>query len=282
MNLWGLFNCNFSFGLNNWFTPQNSYVKFPQLNFSYPRIFIPNIFSFSAYTHSCSSINFGNNYSFPFIPLQRPALNLFPATFQQKKTTAPSTTSENQTEEISLLTFTKKDKPKTNNKASTKSIKKTKNTNNNKKQVQQGNVSHRYLQWSKNEAEQHAKRDKNLEHLNGGRNWSVANTFFTDIPYAKKGTSIILDKVASILGEKLVITSAVGTGEPNTPHIKYNGYKSHHNAENPKLDIRTNGNANAFAARLKSTGYFSHVLAEGDHIDVQIDPAKYRELNIQA
>lgn len=145
-----------------------------------------------------------------------------------------------------------------------------------------GSVNNSYLNLTKSAAFAKAKTDSNLEQLKGGRNWSISEASFrTDIPFAKKGTAAILDKVAAMTGENLVITSALGTGEANNPHQK-SGYASHHNAENPKLDIRINGNAQAFAQKLKNTGYFSRVSVESDHLDVQIDPDKFKSLDTVA
>ncbi len=135
-----------------------------------------------------------------------------------------------------------------------------------------------YLSLSKTEAYKKAEKDPNLEKLTGGKGWSVSeNSFKTDIPFAKKGTSKILEEVSKLTGEKLVITSALGTGQAHNPHKK-SGYDSHHNAANPKLDIRAHGNANQLAEKLRKTGYFSWVLSEGDHVDVQIDYKKFSEL----
>ncbi len=145
-----------------------------------------------------------------------------------------------------------------------------------------GGINHSYINLTKSAAYSKAKTDSNLEELKGGRNWSISEpSFRTDIPFAKKGTAAILDKVAAITGENLVITSALGTGEAGNPHVK-NGYASHHNAENPKLDIRINGNAQTFAQKLRNTGYFSRVSVESDHLDVQIDPDKFKGLNTLA
>ncbi len=136
-------------------------------------------------------------------------------------------------------------------------------------------INNKYISLSKDEAEKQAEKDSNLERLTGGKSWSVsAKSFKTDIPFAKKGTSAILEKVSNIIGEEIVITSALGTGHPNNPHKK-KGYDSHHNADNPKLDIRICGNPKDFAAKLDATGYFSHILIEKDHLDVQIDPSKF-------
>ena len=142
-----------------------------------------------------------------------------------------------------------------------------------------GKINNSYVNLSKSAAFARAKNDSNLEQLTGGKNWSISEASFrTDIPFAKKGTAAILDKVATLTGENLVITSALGTGEANNPHVK-SGYSSHHNAENPKLDIRINGNGKSLAQKLKGTGYFSRVSIESDHLDVQIDPSKYQGLD---
>ena len=146
-----------------------------------------------------------------------------------------------------------------------------------------GNINHSYLGLSKASAYQKAKSDSNLEELKGGSRWQISSASFrTDIPFAKKGTGAILDKVAAAIGEELIITSALGTGEAGNPHQK-GGYASHHNAENPKLDISTRGkNASVLAQKLKDTGYFSRVSIESDHLDVQIDPSKFKTLNTLA
>ncbi len=145
-----------------------------------------------------------------------------------------------------------------------------------------GAVNNGYSTLSQSAAYQKALSDTNLERLSGGKNWEVAeSSFITDIPFAKKGTGAILDKVGSIIGEKLVITSALGTGEANNPHAK-GGYASHHNAENPKLDIRINGNGQELAQKLRNTGYFSRVSIESDHLDVQIDPEKFKSFEAVA
>ena len=143
-------------------------------------------------------------------------------------------------------------------------------------------VDNSYVSLSKSQATKKAQSDTNLERLSGGRNWSVSDSSFrTDIPYAKKGTGKILDKVSDMIDEKLVITSALGTGQTGNPHVK-SGYASHHNAENPKLDIRTNGHGRELAAKLRATGYFSRVSLESDHLDVQIDPSKYEQFSATA
>ena len=89
-----------------------------------------------------------------------------------------------------------------------------------------------------------------------------------------------------MVGEELVITSALGTAGTSTqgtPH-EIGGYVSHHNAENPKLDIdiRNPEHGIALKEKLQNTGYFSHILLESDHLDVQIDPSKFESLSITA
>ena len=139
-----------------------------------------------------------------------------------------------------------------------------------------GNIDNTYLSLSKEKAFEKARKDSNLEELKGGKNWEISEASFkTDIPFAKKGTGKILDKVSDLIGEKLVITSALGTGEAGNPHQK-GGYASHHNAVNPKLDIRISGNGQQLAQKLKETGYFSRVSLESDHLDVQINPEKFK------
>ncbi len=149
-----------------------------------------------------------------------------------------------------------------------------------------GRIDKSYQHLSQSEAERKAKNDPNLERLTGGANWSVADTFETDIPYAKKGTGKILQKVSEMIGEEIVVTSALGTGgkgKLKSPHGYKNSYCSHHNAENPKLDIRAKGkHVHELACKLRKTGYFSRVFEESDHLDVQINPAKYNDLNLIA
>lgn len=145
-----------------------------------------------------------------------------------------------------------------------------------------GNINNNYANLSKSAAYQKALNDSNLENLSsGGNRWQISTASFrTDIPFAKKGTGKILDKVASNIGCDLVVTSALGTGQAGNPHQR-GGYVSHHNADNPKLDLKipSGMSSSSFAKKLKNTGYFSHVLNEGDHIDVQIDPEKYNSLD---
>ncbi len=154
-----------------------------------------------------------------------------------------------------------------------------------------GRVDHSYVSLTKSQALAKAKNDSNLEDLSSKNNsgWQLKNTFETDIPFAKKGTAKILQKAYDMTGIKLYVSSALGTaGSGNgSPHKTGNGYASHHNAENPKLDISytTTSGASAikgmspeqFKEKLRATGLFSWILVEGDHLDVQIDPAAYKE-----
>lgn len=146
-----------------------------------------------------------------------------------------------------------------------------------------GNIDNRYLQCKTlSEAEKLAQNDTNLERLSNVQGVAVVDSAFrTDIPYAKKGTTEILQDVAESLNTELQITSALATGHPNNPHGK-DGYKSHHNAENPKIDLLVpSGYTSAtFAEALHKTGKFSHILPEGDHIDVQINPEAYKNLKL--
>lgn len=162
-----------------------------------------------------------------------------------------------------------------------------------------GKVNHDYTTLSRSQAEAKAKKDSNLEDLretskqyNG---WQLkANSFNHDITFAKSGTGRILQKASEMTGMKFIITSALGTGEGKTPHKIGNGYASHHNAENPKLDISLtvydkNGkavemDAKEMANKLWATGLFSHILEEPatHHLDVQINPEVLKSLNVVA
>ena len=61
-----------------------------------------------------------------------------------------------------------------------------------------------------------------------------------------------------------------------TPHKVTNNYCTHHNAENPKLDIKTNGHAAKLRKKLIATGLFSRVSVEPDHLDIQIKAEVYK------
>ncbi|MBR6127938.1 hypothetical protein IKQ21_09665 [bacterium] len=153
-----------------------------------------------------------------------------------------------------------------------------------------GTVNHKYVNKSKAQAEAMAKKDENLEDLRvTSKNydgWKLnPGTFNHDITFAKKGVSAVLQKASEMTGYKFIINSALGTGEGVSPHVVGTGYTSHHNAENPKLDISLtvydkNGNtkklnAHEMARILWNTGLFCHILEEPktNHLDVQIDPA---------
>lgn len=137
-----------------------------------------------------------------------------------------------------------------------------------------------YSKMERNLALQKAKNDSRLEKLDGGKGWSVAkDSFITDIPYARKFTGKILSIVSSLIGEHITVTSALGTGGEKgrkTPHKVSKSYCTHHNAENPKLDIRTNGNPAKLRKKLIGTGLFSRVSVEPDHIDLQIKHEVYK------
>lgn len=168
-----------------------------------------------------------------------------------------------------------------NNKTFSSKTSNSRNTSTSYNKPVNGTIDHSYANLSKAEAEKKAQNDSRLERLSGGQGWSLANTFETDIPYAKKGTSEILTRVAELVGENLVITSALGTAgtsKQTTPH-EIGGYVSHHNAENPKLDIdcRDNAHVKQLAQKLEATGYFSHIHQHATHIDVQIDPNKFKK-----
>ena len=137
-------------------------------------------------------------------------------------------------------------------------------------------VDNRYSKITKKKANELVKKDPRLEKLSGGSGWSVKNeTFRTDVKYARKYTGKILSYIANITGIDLIVTSALGTGQHGNPHKK-NGYASHHNAENPKLDLTAkNCSLKQLQARLISTGFFSRVSREKTHLDVQIKPEVY-------
>jgi hypothetical protein len=136
-----------------------------------------------------------------------------------------------------------------------------------------------YSKLTREKALVKAKNDSRLERLDGGDGWSISeNSFVTDIPYARKFTGAILSFVSSLIGENIVVTSALGTRGTKgkrTPHKISENYCTHHNAENPKLDIRTNGNSKKLRKKLIATGLFSRVSAEPDHLDVQIKNEVY-------
>ena len=151
------------------------------------------------------------------------------------------------------------------------------------------NIDNTYANMNRSEALERAKTDRNLEDLRTKNytGWILKNTFATDIPFAKKGTAQILQRAYELTGIKLEISSALGTNgngkDTKSPHYKDNGYASHHNAENPKLDISyssisgTGMNGYDFAKKLYDTGLFNWVYVEGDHLDVQIHPDVYKK-----
>lgn len=139
-----------------------------------------------------------------------------------------------------------------------------------------------YSKMDREKALKRAQNDKRLEELKGGDGWSVAKeSFVTDIPFAKKFTGKILSIVSRVIGEHITVTSALGTGGckgRRTPHKVSGNYCTHHNAENPKLDIRTNGHPAKLRKKLIATGIFSRVSVEPDHLDVQIKEEVYKVL----
>lgn len=148
--------------------------------------------------------------------------------------------------------------------------------------------NHAYANLTRSEALNKAQNDSNLEKLTGGNGWSVSSSSFSnDIPYARKGTGTILSKVSNMIGENLTITSALGT--KNSPHAKGNGYASHYNSSNPKLDIGgglSPSKAYSLKTKLLNTGYFSRVEVETHgntaHLDVQIKDSAFQKLDINA
>ena len=156
----------------------------------------------------------------------------------------------------------------------------TLNTKNNKKtSCSEKKVDTSYSKMNREKALKKAKKDERLEELTGGKGWSIAkDSFITDIPFAKKFTGKILSIVSDIIGEHITVTSALGTAGCNgkkTPHKVTQNYCTHHNAENPKLDIKTNGHAAKLRKKLISTGLFSRVSVEPDHLDIQIKSEVY-------
>lgn len=134
----------------------------------------------------------------------------------------------------------------------------------------------KYSKMSRKKANDMAKKDPRLEQLTGGKGWVVNNgSFRTDVKYARKYTGKILSYIAQITGAELIVTSALGTGQYGNPHQR-SGYASHHNAENPKLDLKaSNYSLKQLQIKLKETGFFSRVSRERTHLDVQIKPEVY-------
>ena len=136
-----------------------------------------------------------------------------------------------------------------------------------------------------------AKNSKFLENIeSGGTGWTLHSaSFTTDIPYARKGTKAILDKVYEQTGIEMRITSALGTKGRNssirTPHSGAGDYStsSHFYEANPKIDIcAVNGNIKQLAEKLKATGLFDRVSLESDHIDVRIKDSAYSQFSATA
>ncbi len=161
-----------------------------------------------------------------------------------------------------------------------------KTSDNNDKKCNVKGIDNSYSKMTKDKAEIRAEKDSRLERLSRGKGWHIVENYFqTDIPFARKSTGKILSFVSSLTGEHLLITSALGTaGNANqkSPHTlgKNNKYATHHNAENPKLDILFNNVNNEseaiqFQQKIEATGLFSFVSRENYHLDVQIDPRVY-------
>lgn len=145
-----------------------------------------------------------------------------------------------------------------------------------------------YANMNRLEALKKAEKDPKLEKLTGGNGWSISEaSFINDIPYAKKGTGLVLAKAARLTGENLVVTSALGTKD--SPHAKNSGSASHYNSDNPKLDLGgglSPEQANSLKAKLDSTGLFSRIMVESDgataHLDVQIADSAFKSLDTVA
>ena len=171
--------------------------------------------------------------------------------------------------------------PKTSNNARTKTNKEAVVQNNTYEPTEVDNqnifsVDNSYARLSKQKVNEKAKNDPRLEKLVGGRGWSVSEgSFKSDVQYARKYTGKILTYVAEVTGAEIVVTSALGTGDVRNPHQRH-GYASHHNAENPKLDLKsTNCSLRQLQSKLVQTGFFSRVSRERTHLDVQIKPEVY-------
>lgn len=136
-----------------------------------------------------------------------------------------------------------------------------------------------------------AKNSKFLENIeSGGKGWTLHHeSFTTDIPYARKGTKAILDKVYEQTGIRMRITSALGTKGRNnsirSPHSGAGDYltSSHFYEANPKIDIcAVDGNNKRLAEKLNATGLFDRVSLESDHIDVRIKDGAYSQFSVTA
>ena len=298
------FNINFGYfqnnGLNRWFNPGfgciNPFMMHNPFIMPFTNPFAMSSFSsFSAYTpmsyptipnyfSSMPPLNFNFNVDkfWESSTSNYQSANNSVSVFSQNNYATPDytayTPSISPTKKSASTDTKKSELSKTSNGKSATPVSKKQTS----RKMSNGKIDSSYQSLTQAQAREKALKDPNLEELKGGKNWSVSDrSFVTDIPFAKKGTSAILQKVSEMIGEDLVITSALGTGQKGNPH-KLDGYDSHHNAENPKLDIRAHGNGNALAAKLRNTGYFSRVSIESDHLDVQIDPSKFNELNLTA
>ncbi len=145
-----------------------------------------------------------------------------------------------------------------------------------------------YSTMSRDAALKAAAADSALERLSGGKGWSISDaSFINDIPYARKGTGAILEKVSDMIGEDIVVTSALGT--KTSPHVKSESSASHYNRENPKLDLGgglTLAQAQELKTKLDKTGMFALVEVESDgstaHLDVQIAESAFKSLDTLA
>jgi len=144
------------------------------------------------------------------------------------------------------------------------------------------NGSHAYEVLSRESALKRAKANPNLEELTKGEGWSISEgSFINDIPYARKGTSALLNRVCKEAGVTLTVTSALGT--KNSPHAATSSAASHYNENNPKLDLGgglTDAQAKELKSKLDKTGLFSRVAVESDgatsHLDVQFSDEAYK------
>ena len=157
-------------------------------------------------------------------------------------------------------------------------------------------ITFKYANMSRAEALTAAKKDSNLENLEdlaNGKKWTLNSASFpNDIPYAKKGTAKLLDKVYEAIDKynkehscniKLVVTSALGT--TSSKHTRKRDKISHYNELNPKLDFGgglSEQDAKALEKILNDTGLFCHVYRhEGsdNHLDVQFSDEAYKSLS---
>ena len=302
------FNTGFLCGISNWFSPSFMFCN-PVRSF--------NMFNFLNLFSSCSVWNNDYRYNIPEMPVYYqtnytlPSLNyenfkVNDSIWGNYKFDLPNTSSSSNFDSfdfsglknISTKTTETADSKKTfnteikTNNATGSTTETTKTTgsprkSNTKKLRSKGKggaINYKYKNMSRSDALAAAKKDNNLEDLSTKNNsgWVLKHTFATDIPYAKKGTATILQKVYEMTGIRMEISSALGTkgSGSGSPH-KGMGYSSHHNAENPKLDISyssiagKNMDGYKFADILWNTGLFNWIYVEGDHLDVQIDPDAY-------